>query len=48
MTDIYANVDDADPDVLANLGPLQPLAGIWAGDEGFHHTDRNTLSKVSG
>jgi hypothetical protein len=41
MADIYANVniftvDDADPDVRANLGPLQPLAGIWEGDEGFN------------
>ena len=40
MTDVYENVDifavdDADPDVLANLGPLAPLAGIWEGDEGF-------------
>jgi len=40
MTDAYKNldifaVDDADPDVRANLGPLAPLAGTWEGDEGF-------------
>jgi hypothetical protein len=32
--DIFAKAD-ADPDVLANLGPLRPLAGIWEGDEGI-------------
>lgn len=32
--DIYAKAD-ADPDVLANLGPLAPLAGIWEGDAGI-------------
>jgi len=40
MTDAYKNldifaVDDADPDVRANLGPLTPLAGTWEGDQGF-------------
>jgi hypothetical protein len=40
MTDVYKDADifaedDADPDVMANLGPLTPLAGIWEGDEGF-------------
>ena len=25
---------DPDPDTLANLGPLRPLAGVWAGSEG--------------
>ncbi len=40
MTDAYANMDiftveDANRDVLSNLGPLAPLAGIWEGDEGY-------------
>jgi hypothetical protein len=26
---------DPDPDTLANLGPLAPLAGTWAGDKGI-------------
>jgi hypothetical protein len=26
---------DIDPDTLANLGPLQPLAGVWEGKKGF-------------
>ena len=40
MKDVYANIDifeeqDADPDVVANLGPLAPLAGTWEGAEGI-------------
>jgi len=31
--DIYAE-PDADPDTLANLGPLAPLAGVWEGTPG--------------
>lgn len=31
--DIYTE-DPADPDTLANLGPLAPLAGTWYGDQG--------------
>lgn len=30
-TDIYTE-PDADPDTLANLGPLRALAGVWQGD----------------
>ncbi|HVA06597.1 MAG TPA: heme-binding beta-barrel domain-containing protein [Acidimicrobiales bacterium] len=26
---------DADPDTLANLGPLRPLAGVWTSDRGL-------------
>ncbi len=32
-TDIYTE-PDGDPDTLANLGPLAPLAGIWEGAKG--------------
>jgi hypothetical protein len=32
-TDIYTE-SDGDPDTLANLGPLAPLAGIWEGTGG--------------
>ena len=32
-TDIYTE-PDADPDTLANLGPLRGLAGIWESTEG--------------
>jgi hypothetical protein len=32
-TDIYLE-PDGDPDTLANLGPLAPLAGIWQGSSG--------------
>ena len=31
--DIYTE-PDGDPDTLANLGPLAPLAGIWEGTQG--------------
>ena len=31
--DIYTE-NPADPDTLANLGPLAPLAGTWYGDQG--------------
>jgi len=31
--DIYAEAD-SEPDTLANLGPLRPLAGIWEGTVG--------------
>jgi len=33
-TDIYAE-PEGDPDTLANLGPLRPMAGIWEGTKGF-------------
>jgi hypothetical protein len=32
-TDIYSEAE-ADPDTLANLGPLAPLAGVWEGIKG--------------
>ena len=32
--DIYTE-PSADPDTLANLGPLAPLAGIWIGERGM-------------
>ena len=32
-TDIYTE-PDGDPDTIANLGPLAPLAGIWEGSKG--------------
>ena len=31
--DIYTE-PEADPDTLANLGPLRPMAGIWEGTKG--------------
>jgi hypothetical protein len=33
--DIYTEPDPLDTDVLANLGPLAPLAGHWEGDQGL-------------
>ena len=32
-TDIYTE-PDGDPDTLANLGPLRPMAGVWEGIKG--------------
>ena len=38
MTDPYSDIfeepDPIDPDTLANLGPLGPMAGIWEGERG--------------
>ncbi len=34
VDDIYTEPSDVDPDTLANLGPLRPLAGVWQGDRG--------------
>ena len=33
--DIFSEPEDVDPDTLANLGPLRPLAGIWEGRKGI-------------
>ncbi len=32
--DIYAEPEFIDPQTLANLGPLAPLAGVWEGEHG--------------
>jgi hypothetical protein len=32
--DIFTEPEDIDPDTLANLGPLRPLAGVWEGRKG--------------
>jgi len=32
--DIFSEPEDVDPDTLANLGPLRPLAGVWEGRKG--------------
>ena len=32
--DIFTEPEDVDPDTLANLGPLAPLAGRWEGRKG--------------
>src|ERR1044072_4870448 len=32
--DIFTEPEDVDPDTLANLGPLKPLAGVWEGRKG--------------
>jgi hypothetical protein len=33
--DIFTEPEDVDPDTLANLGPLRPLAGVWEGIKGL-------------
>ena len=33
--DIFTEPDDIDPDTIANLGPLRPLAGVWEGAKGL-------------
>ena len=46
--DIYTE-PDGDPDTLANLGPLRPMAGVWEGTKGSDHhpvvegTEENTF-----
>jgi hypothetical protein len=46
--DIYTE-PDGDPDTLANLGPLHPMAGIWEGTKGsdkhpvLEGTEQNTF-----
>jgi len=42
--DIYTE-PDGDPDTLANLGPLAPLAGIWEGRRG---TDEHPAAEGTG
>lgn len=42
--DIYTE-PDGDPDTLANLGPLTPMAGIW---EGIHGNDEHPVSNGVG
>jgi hypothetical protein len=32
--DVYTEPSHVDPDTLANLGPLRPLAGVWESDTG--------------
>ncbi len=34
-SDIHTEKADIDPDTLANLGPLRPLAGRWTGNRGL-------------
>ena len=33
--DIFTEPEDVDPDTLATLGPLRPLAGVWEGRKGI-------------
>jgi hypothetical protein len=33
--DIFTEPTDVDPDTLANLGPLRPLAGVWCAAKGI-------------
>ncbi len=33
--DIFTEPEDVDPDTLANLGPLAPMAGVWEGTKGL-------------
>ncbi|HZZ87844.1 MAG TPA: heme-binding beta-barrel domain-containing protein [Caulobacteraceae bacterium] len=35
VEDIFTEPEDVDPDTLANLGPLTPLAGAWEGAKGL-------------
>jgi len=42
--DIYTE-PDGDPDTLANLGPLGPMAGIW---EGVRGTDQHPVAEGAG
>jgi hypothetical protein len=39
--DIYTEPTDVDPDTLANLGPLRPMAGVW---EGTHGADEHPVA----
>jgi hypothetical protein len=47
-SDVYTE-PDADPDTLANLGPLAPMAGTWVGENGADEhpvaegTERNSF-----
>lgn len=34
LDDIFTEPANVDPDTLANLGPLRPLAGTWEGHKG--------------
>jgi hypothetical protein len=40
--DIFTEPSDVDPDTLANLGPLRPLAGVWQAKKGV---DLNTKAE---
>jgi hypothetical protein len=42
--DIYTE-PDGDPDTLANLGPLRPLAGVWEGTRG---SDQHPVAEGTG
>ena len=45
--DIYSE-PDGDPDTLANLGPLAPMAGIWQGTGGSdEHPEINGIGRNS-
>jgi hypothetical protein len=35
LTDVFTEPSDVDPDTLANLGPLRPLAGRWRARKGI-------------
>jgi hypothetical protein len=35
IADIFTEQENVDPDTLANLGPLRPLAGTWEGLKGL-------------
>ncbi|WP_363349135.1 heme-binding beta-barrel domain-containing protein [Methylocystis echinoides] len=34
LADIFTEPSNVDPDTLANLGPLRPMAGAWRGEKG--------------
>jgi hypothetical protein len=42
--DIYTE-PDGDPDTLANLGPLRPMAGVW---EGIRGSDQHPVAEGTG
>ena len=33
--DVYEKPESVDEDIVKNLGPLAPLAGVWEGDQGL-------------
>ena len=46
-SDIYTEAD-GDPDTLAHLGPLRPLAGIWQGTQGANQHPIGPGSDIEG
>ncbi len=45
--DVLAKATAVDPDILANLGPLANLAGVWEGDEGVDTSPTSNGTEVT-